>query len=159
MSNASNEHSKLPNRNRPAHGVHINSLGPTIVFVTACTKDRLRLLASDGNHNLLCQTWREATAWLVGRYVVMPDHIHLFAAPGSLCADLDSWMKYWKSQFNKRKAEHPGKWESGHWDTRLRQQDSYDAKWHYVVNNPVRHGLVAKAEEWPFQGEIFHLPW
>ncbi len=27
-------------------------------------------------------------------------------------------------------------------------------KWEYVRDNPVRHGLVASAEEWPYQGEI-----
>jgi len=36
----------------------------------------------------------------VGRYVVMPDHIHLFAAPGELQEPLENWIRFWKSQFN-----------------------------------------------------------
>ena len=38
-------------------------------------------------------------------------------------------------------------WQSDHWDTRLRSGESYDAKWEYVRNNPVRAGLVKTAEE------------
>jgi hypothetical protein len=39
----------------------------------------------------------------------------------------------------------------------LRSSESYSEKWDYVVANPVRAGLVRRAEDWPFQGEIFLL--
>jgi hypothetical protein len=29
----------------------------------------------------------------------------------------------------------------------------------YVRRNPIRHDLVTKAEDWPYQGEIEHLEW
>jgi hypothetical protein len=41
----------------------------------------------------------------------------------------------------------------------LRKGDSYAAKWEYTWNNPVRHGLVARPEEWPWAGEIESLSW
>jgi hypothetical protein len=50
-------------------------------------------------------------------------------------------------------------WQTDHWDTRLRSGESYDAKWEYVRNNPVRAGLVKTADEWPYQGELNVLPW
>ena len=37
--------------------------------------------------------------------------------------------------------------------------DHYGAKWEYVRNNPVRHGVCRSAEEWPYQGEIHILHW
>jgi hypothetical protein len=40
------------------------------------------------------------------------------------------------------------------WDRQMRSSDEYDQKWLYVQNNPVRHGLVENADEWPFQGAI-----
>ncbi len=98
-------------------------------------------------------------AWVVGRYVVMPDHIHLFAAPDRPELPLDNWVKYWKSQFTKRHRVSEHRWETDHWDTRLRKGESYAVKWEYVRNNPVRHGLVQRAEDWPFQGEIALLEW
>jgi hypothetical protein len=36
----------------------------------------------------------------------------------------------------------------------LRSSESYSGKWNYVFDNPVRAGLVNKAEDWLFGGEI-----
>jgi putative transposase len=89
----------------------------------------------------------------------MPDHLHLFAAPGPLDLPLDTWVRYWKSQFTKVHREGPRNWQTDHWDTRLRSEESYEERWWYVRNNPVRAGLVARTEEWPFQGELNRLEW
>lgn len=50
-------------------------------------------------------------------------------------------------------------WQRQCWDTQLRTGESYDAKWDYVRNNPVRKGLVASPDDWPFQGELNVLSW
>jgi len=39
----------------------------------------------------------------------------------------------------------------------LRSEESYEEKWHYVRENPVRARLVKRWQEWPFAGEIFDL--
>jgi putative transposase len=69
----------LHHRKHPAHGVLFVEGQPTIVFGTVCTKDRNPWLACDDVHALLCEVWRDATAWLLGRYIILPDHIHFFA--------------------------------------------------------------------------------
>jgi putative transposase len=153
----------LPERKLPAHGV-LGSVGePTIVFATVCTKDKRGWLATPDCHDLLRQVWREAAAWRVGKYVIMPDHIHLFASPaqedGNVAVSLEKWMAYWKSLFSRRKGDPNCRWQKSHWDRRLRKSESYAEKWEYVQNNPVRHGLVERAEDWPFQGEVFELRW
>jgi len=48
-------------------------------------------------------------------------------------------------------------WQKGFFDHVLRSEESYEEKWHYVRENPVRAGLVKDREEWPFWGEIFDL--
>ncbi len=48
----------------------------------------------------------------------------------------------------------PWKWQTNFWDTHLRSDESYAAKWEYVSFNPVRAGLVENAEEWPFKGML-----
>ena len=68
-------------RKHPAHGVLIIPNRPTIVYLTVCTKDRQPWLATPEVHALLRLVWTDAAAWLVGKYMIMPDHIHLFAAP------------------------------------------------------------------------------
>jgi putative transposase len=127
--------------------------------LTVCTQNRKAWLSTAQNHTLLQTIWRDATAWFVGRYVLMPDHLHLFAAPGHPDLSLERWVSYWKSQFRKNHADKALRWQTDHWDRRLRDGESYDAKWEYVRNNPLRAGLVARPEDWPFQGELFELRW
>ena len=52
-------------------------------FVTVCVDKRRPLLARPEIVSLLLDSWRKADRWLVGRYVVMPDHLHLFCAPAT----------------------------------------------------------------------------
>jgi hypothetical protein len=49
--------------------------------------------------------------------------------------------------------------KDGFWDTTLRHGDSYEGTWRYVRDNPVRDGLVTRAEEWPYHGELTPLSW
>jgi putative transposase len=146
-------------RSHPVHGVFPQDGLPTIVFVTICTEKRRPWLATAECHERLLKVWREATAWIVGRYVVMPDHIHLFAAPGRIDLSLESWIKYWKSRFSRLHKDRSCRWQTDHWDRRLRNGESYESKWEYARNNAVRHGLVMHADEWPFQGVLHELRW
>jgi putative transposase len=45
-------------------------------------------------------------------------------------------------------------WQKEFFDDVLRSSESYSQKWDYVRENPVRAGLVARVEDWPWQGEI-----
>ena len=45
-------------------------------------------------------------------------------------------------------------WQRGFFHHLLRTNESYSQKWNYVRENPVRAGLVANADEWPYSGEI-----
>ncbi|MCS7308596.1 MAG: transposase [Armatimonadetes bacterium] len=134
---------------------------PTIVFLTVCTKGRKPILCRDEVHAILRDVWSSATAWLVGRYVIMPDHIHLFSAPASEDIAIGHWVRYWKSRVSARwpYPEEQPVWQYSFWDRRLRSFESYDEKWNYVMHNPVRHGLVEDPSQWRFQGEIFVLEW
>jgi putative transposase len=149
----------MASRHRPDHGVLFHPTKPTIVFLTVCTRDREPWLASTAAHDLLLEVWKHVRAWIVGRYVLIPDHVHLFAAPGAMELPLDNWVRFWKSQFTKRSCFIRRAWPIDHWDTRLRNDESYENKWLYVKNNPERAGLVTMAEDWTFEGELNRLPW
>jgi putative transposase len=111
---------------------------------------------------VIVDAWQKANVWLVGRYVIMPDHIHLFCAPNTFpMKPLQQWVKYWKSLASlswPRPNNHP-LWQRDSWDTQLRRHESYDSKWEYVINNPVRAGLVKEPDDWPFQGALNVLRW
>jgi hypothetical protein len=48
-------------------------------------------------------------------------------------------------------------WQRGFFDHILRSEESYRQKWNYVRDNPVRAGLVANANDWPYAGEIITI--
>jgi len=96
MTKNTNEHRST--RKAPAHPAVVESGNRAIiVFLTVCTKDRRLVLATESIHARLREAWQEAERWLVGRYIVMPDHIHLFCAPGTWPrTSVKAWAGYWK---------------------------------------------------------------
>jgi REP element-mobilizing transposase RayT len=88
-------------RRHPASGVHIYSGQPTIVFLTLVTRHRERWLDQPLIHLVLRETWMKAQAWLVGYYLLMPDHLHLFCAPHDLSFGFDEWTTFWKRRFKR----------------------------------------------------------
>jgi REP element-mobilizing transposase RayT len=97
---------------------------------------------------------------LVGDYVLMPDHLHFFAAPRSPNSlPLKNWMKWWRQEVSKQwpRPEEAPIWQRDYWDRQLRHDESYTEKWHYLRNNPVRAKYVASADDWPFQGRTHPL--
>ena len=71
-------------------------------------------------------------------------------------------MKSLKNAISKtlKNATFPGPhWQKGFFDHVIRSEESYEQKWVYVRDNPVRAGLVRSAEDWPYAGEIAKLPY
>ena len=152
-----------------------------ILFVTVTVANRLPLLAHPEVVKCIFDAWNAAVNWLVGRYVIMPDHLHFFCAPGTWrIRDFHKWMAYWKSLSAKAfwKTEigrdellrvrsrgsatlprNPPLWQRDCWDTQMRTAAGYKEKWNYVRNNPVRKGLVEDSDAWPYKGCINILEW
>ena len=85
---------KHPSRN----SVHEQGFRSTILYVTVCTEGRNPILAGKDMVNIILSAWANAQNWIIGRYVIMPDHIHFFCAPATYPApDFHRWMKQWKS--------------------------------------------------------------
>ena len=135
-----------------------------LIFLTACVAERKPILATDAVVSVLRSIWQrsaELDGWWVGRFVVMPDHAHLFVRSTIEAKPLAAWVKTWKSLSSREltatlKFSAPI-WQRDYFDHFVRSAASYSEKWEYVRNNPVRKGLVADPEAWPHQGEIHAL--
>ena len=151
--------SRFPQRKRLGHGVLYIEGQPTIVFDSVCMKDRDPGLANEEVHLLLREVWTSASAWLVGRYVIMPDQIHLFAGMAHDRIEFKNWSKFWKSDFTKKHKVAGHRWQSSDWDTRMRTSEQYEEKWQYIRLNPERQKVVNRPEDWPFQDVLNELRW
>jgi putative transposase len=154
---------KIRTRRHPPHHPMIDlDNRSNILLLTVCAKDRKPILCRSGLMALLCEAWKPRDDWVTGRFVILPDHIHVFCSP-MMCGrlSLERWVAAWKS-FVSRNWEFPRErplWQRSFWDRQIRSGEGYDEKWAYVQRNPVRHGLVRNPEEWPFQGEVHKLVW
>lgn len=99
---------ELPQRRNPSPGVHIDLGRCNFVLLTVTTENRAPWLANETAHRLLHQTWSEAKAWLVGDYLLMPDHLHCFCAPYDLQFTIETWISYWKREFALKRKKLAG---------------------------------------------------
>jgi len=137
-----------------------------IYYITTCTRNRKAVLAQPEPAGILVQEWGAAHrrhGWAIGRYVIMPDHVHFFCRAEMNAKPLSQFMALWKSHTSREiKASRPPRsapaattlWQREFFDYVLRSNESYAEKWNYVCENPVRAGLVESADDWPYAGEI-----
>jgi len=152
-----------PGRKRLPHLPSLELSNQTIIQYVSCNVDGRRpLLANPEIHQLLIEAWRKADQWLVGRYVILPDHLHFFCAPAHVpITPLKRWMEFWRAEATRCWTRAGGKpiWQKDFFDRQLRSGESYHQKWLYIVENPVKAGLVARWEGRPYQGELNLLQW
>lgn len=134
----------------------------TVFFITACSHQRKRLFDNDRIHRAFKDFTEQAAAYkvFVGKYVLMPDHIHLFVAFSPDTMTVSTWVKSLKNSLSKTLREEGvpvPHWQKGFFDHLLRSDESYSEKWDYVARNPVRAGLVGRCDDWPYRGEIHIL--
>ena len=142
----------IKDRPRRLDLIYIN---PPLYFVTFATRDRERIPSLDVAQAGLEQYAHRAIESFnvaLGRYVIMPDHVHLFVRSGR-DVTLSSWIGGLKRAMSVT-LKSRRLWQPGFFDHILRTDESYGEKWNYVRNNPVRAGLVKNAGDWPYQGEI-----
>jgi putative transposase len=146
---------------RPPRLGRIFAAGP-LYFVTFCTHERQRFLATHEVHRafvLFAKRAEDNFNVAVGRYMIMPDHVHLFVR-GGLDFRLGPWIGALKQTLAKAATLSRVKgqvWQEGFFDHLLRNDESYSQKWNYVRENPVRAGLVKSAKDWAYQGEIVYI--
>jgi putative transposase len=120
-------------------------------FVTTSTHDRRRLFQVDSNSQLLIETlqhYRRQGYYKLHAFVVMPDHVHLILTP--LGITLERAVGMIKGGFSRRLASKFPVWQRGFTDHRIRDAADMEARRKYLVMNPVRAGLVERAELYRF---------
>jgi REP element-mobilizing transposase RayT len=141
-------------KRRPQRLEIIFSSNP-VYFVTFCTRNRQTIPDLQKAQMALethAQRGIEDFGTALGRYVIMPDHIHLFVC-GDIEFELSDWVAGLKRAISTAIRGSGEFWQPSFFDHILRSEESYSEKWEYVCQNPVRAGLVKESADWPYQGE------
>jgi len=94
--------------------------------------------------------------------VILPDHLHaVWTLPPGDCSYSERWRKI-KHRFSrsvgihlprsasKRAKRETGIWQRRFWEHTIRDDRDYRMHVAYCWGNPVKHGLVDRAVDWPF---------
>jgi putative transposase len=85
--------------------------------------------------------------WSVPILLLMPDHLHMLAK-FSPEVGMKKLIRNWKRYL----ANESGiVWQRDFFDHRLRGDESLSNKATYILQNPVRAGLVDQSQDWPYQ--------
>ena len=94
----------------------------------------------------------EQETWRMVEYVVMPSHIHLFfqVMKGEL-HDILTDFKHWTAVKINRILGRSGQlWMREWFDHWARSAEQAEKIIRYIIDNPVKAGLVKSAEQWPY---------
>ena len=86
-------------------------------------------------------------------WCVMPNHVHVMleTRPGHRLGDQ---VRAWKSYSARRANEHLRRtgslWSADYFDRYIRDQNHYERALNYIEYNPVKAGLVASPDHWPW---------
>jgi len=96
--------------------------------------------------------YRDQGKFALHAFVVMPDHIHVILTPAGIA--LERAVQFIKGGFSHAASAETGfkgeVWQRGFSDHRIRDASDYALHLDYIRQNPVRRGLVLRAEDYPY---------
>jgi len=121
------------------------------LFVTMSVKERRKVLATPNAFEAIEAAIAQLKKWRVLAGVIMPDHIHWVVSPvEDRELSVGDFSHGFKRTLRKCLAAQSWEWHRGCFDRLLRSDADLWSKWIYVKDNPVRHGLVQTANDWPY---------
>jgi len=128
---------------------------PARIFsITICTSGRRPLFQNENFARKIIHTLQSGPLGeQTKRYAVclMPDHLHIMASPvkGNLIDAINSWKSYTANLLIKNGLTGAC-WQRGFYDHALRKEEDIRVVAEYIVNNPVRAGIVNRWQEYPY---------
>ena len=122
-------------------------------FFTVVTAGRRPVFADveacDGLRNALRRT-AEGRPFTVDAVVVLPDHLHCLwtLPPGD--ADYATRWRLIKTRVTRTHGGGRSLWQPRYWEHLIRDESDYRQHVEYIHYNPVKHGYVTQASEWPY---------
>lgn len=154
---------RLPQRKRTRLPVQLYAQCGPVCSVTLAVRDRRPVFAdpraATSAVDLLLNHSQKTQVPIYG-YCVMPDHVHLVLGASKTC-DVITFVGQFKNLAQRavwRLGINGPFWQSGFYDHFLRQDEQLERVIEYVLDNPVRAGLVTTRNDYPFSGTAGDKP-
>ena len=146
---------------KPEHIKGLDYPGPRQYFLTFCTHSRSRCFVTD-DAVAVVRTQIERAAGeqniAVIAYCYMPDHAHFIVegkAENSDCLQFIARGKQYSGYYYKAKIGHR-LWQRYGYEHTLRNEEAAISVARYILENPVRAGLVSRIGEYSYSGSAVY---
>ena len=120
-------------------------------FITFCTRKRKQLPPAARDVVLGCCIHEHEKRANVSAVAVMPDHVHMVVTPRGdylLTKILGELKSAATHKINKQLGMSGSLWQEESFDHSIRSEEGFVSKVAYVLQNPVRAGIVRNAGEY-----------
>ena len=139
------------------------SIQGTYYHIIICTHQRQKILMDRTIASIIFKTfdWLETEnrqEWVC--IMVMPDHVHTIIKLGqgqTLSQVLHSMKRFTAREINKHLSRTGSLWQKGYTDWGIRDETTLNETIRYCYANPVRAGIVASAQDYPYWRSKFKL--
>ena len=133
--------------------------GEISVSFTLCIEDRFPLFKKASivnNFKNILRSEVKRSFCIVPVYCYMPDHQHLIVSGTNSEADTLSLIRKYKQKTGYWLAQHQisAGWQKDFFDHIIRKNEGLINLARYILENPVRKGLVEDWQDYPFNGAI-----
>jgi REP element-mobilizing transposase RayT len=152
----SKEQYKTWGRSRSNRLVNYNYSEDRPVHVTICADSKKNIFGSDVNAKIAINELLKTVKDLKFRilcYCLMPDHLHVIVSPGESTLPLSKFLNIFKGRTAavlKDKENLRKIWQRSAFDHVIRTKENLKTVIEYIMNNPVRKGIVGKADDYSY---------
>ncbi len=134
--------------------------GHRAIAFTCCIEDRKKCFTNDPTfraiENLFLQSLQKYKVD-AHVYLFMPDHLHLLLEGKTIDANLYECMVHFKQRsgfwLSKNLAT---RWQKDFYDHILRKDEEIEKHVRYILENPVRKGIVENWKTYPYKGSTVY---
>ena len=132
--------------------------GEVSVAFTLCVQDRQNIFLNASRiatFTDILKSLVDRSPCIVPVYCFMPDHQHLIVTGMDEQADTLKFIKMYKQQTGYWLSQNVvAKWQKDFYDHVIRKEEGLITIAKYILDNPVRKGLVENWRDYPFKGSI-----
>jgi putative transposase len=135
--------------------------GRIVVSFTLCVQDKKELFIKDDTFNKfesILAAELKARNCSSQVYLFMPDHAHIIVSGDSEVSDIKKCIDIFKKKTGfwlyKNKPDY--KWLKDYYDHILRKEEDSKIQIKYILNNPVRAGIVENWKQYKYKGSSIY---
>ena len=156
MTQKTSQNADLPQRRSPR--IRGFNYPPTLAYsITICTRHRIPFLADQEVGRIVVECLKDHAQrcrYRLIAYCIMPDHIHILTGPSSdeRAIPLPRFIRQFKAAVTYSLATLSlggSIWQRSFYDHVLRKDEDLAEVARYILDNPVRKGLVDAPEQYP----------